>query len=121
MKVVSNSGPLINLAKVDQFPLLRDLFQHITIPPAVFEEVVVRGGSQPGAGETNTASLSALPQLATRIQAALPHAPPGCRAHPAGRLRWAQKEPQGMRCRGASAKCHLFCLSAHASAHFFRP
>jgi uncharacterized protein len=55
MKVVSNSGPLINLAKVGQFTLLRDLFQHITIPPAVFEEVVVRGGGQPGAGETNSA------------------------------------------------------------------
>jgi predicted nucleic acid-binding protein len=40
---------------VDQFTLLRDLFQHITIPPAVFEEVVIRGGGQPGAGETNTA------------------------------------------------------------------
>ena len=52
MKVVSNSGPLINLAKVGQFTLLRDLFQHITIPPAVFEEVVVRGGGQPGSGET---------------------------------------------------------------------
>jgi uncharacterized protein len=55
MKVVSNSGPLINLAKVGQFTLLRDLLQHITIPPAVFEEVVVRGGGQPGAGETNSA------------------------------------------------------------------
>ena len=55
MKVVSNSGPLINLAKVGQCTLLRDLFQHITIPPAVFEEVVVRGGGPPGAGETNTA------------------------------------------------------------------
>jgi len=55
MKVVSNSGPLINLAKVGQFTLLRDLFQHITIPSAVFEEIVVRGGGQPGAGETNTA------------------------------------------------------------------
>jgi uncharacterized protein len=55
MKVVSNSGPLINLAKVSQFVLLQDLFQRITIPPAVFEEVVIRGGGQPGAGETNTA------------------------------------------------------------------
>jgi predicted nucleic acid-binding protein len=55
MKVVSNSGPLINLAKVDQFALLQDLFQHITIPPEIFEEVVVRGVGQPGAGETYTA------------------------------------------------------------------
>jgi predicted nucleic acid-binding protein len=55
MKVVSNRGPLINLAKVGQFNLLQDLLQRITIPPAVFEEVVIRGGGQPGAGETNTA------------------------------------------------------------------
>ena len=44
MKVVSNSGPLINLAKVGQFTLLQDLFQYITIPPEVFKEVAVRGG-----------------------------------------------------------------------------
>ena len=55
MKVVSNSGPLINLARVGQFALLQDLFQHITIPPEVFEEVVVKGVGQPGAGETYTA------------------------------------------------------------------
>jgi predicted nucleic acid-binding protein len=55
MKVVSNSEPLINLAKVDQFTLLEDLFQYIMIPPAVSGEVVIRGGGQPGAGETNTA------------------------------------------------------------------
>ena len=53
MKVVSNSGPLINLAKVGQFSLLQHLFQHIMIPPEVFEEVVVRGAGQPGAGETH--------------------------------------------------------------------
>jgi predicted nucleic acid-binding protein len=44
-----------DLDKVGQFTLLQDLFQHITIPPAVFEEVVIRGEGQPGAGETNTA------------------------------------------------------------------
>ena len=55
MKVVSNSGPLINLAKVGQFALLQNLFQHITIPPEVFEEVVVLGAGQPGAKETYTA------------------------------------------------------------------
>ena len=55
MKIVSNSGPLINLAKVGQFALLQDLFQHIMIPPEVFEEVVVRGAGQPGAEETHTA------------------------------------------------------------------
>ena len=55
MKVVSDSGPLINLAKVGQFTLLQDLFHNIMIPPEVFEEVVVRRVGQPGAGETYTA------------------------------------------------------------------
>jgi predicted nucleic acid-binding protein len=53
--VVSNSGPLINLAKVGWFTLLRDVFQHILIPIAVFEEVTVRGNGQPGATETRSA------------------------------------------------------------------
>jgi len=52
MKVVSNSGPLINLAKVGRFALLQNLFQNITIPPEVFAEVVVqsflRTSSVPG-------------------------------------------------------------------------
>lgn len=55
MKIVSNSGPLINLAKVGQFALLQYLFQHIMIPSEVFEEVVVRGAGQPGAVETHAA------------------------------------------------------------------
>jgi uncharacterized protein len=63
MKVVSNSGPLINLAKVGQFALLQNLFQHIIIPPEVFEEVVVRGAGQPGAGESSTAQWIVLGML----------------------------------------------------------
>src|ERR1700730_3659991 len=55
MKVVSNSGPLINLAKAGQFALLQNLFQNITIPPEVFDEIVVRGVGKPGAEETCTA------------------------------------------------------------------
>ncbi len=55
MKVVSNSGPLINLAKVGQFSLLEEIFQRILIPMAVFQEVAVRGAGQPGATETRTA------------------------------------------------------------------
>jgi uncharacterized protein len=55
VSVVSNSGPLINLAKVGQFSLLKDLFQRILIPYGVFEEVVVRGVGQPGSVETQRA------------------------------------------------------------------
>jgi uncharacterized protein len=45
--VVSNSSPLIYLAALGDFDLLRALFLEITIPPAVFEEVVVRGAGFP--------------------------------------------------------------------------
>jgi predicted nucleic acid-binding protein len=37
--VVSNTGPLIALASIGQFHLLRDLFDTIFIPPAVLDEV----------------------------------------------------------------------------------
>ena len=53
MSVVSNSGPLINLAKVGHLSLLKDLFQRILLPRWVFEEVVVRGAGQPGSVETS--------------------------------------------------------------------
>lgn len=41
--VVADSGPLIHLAAVKQFSLLKRFVQHILIPPPVFEEVVVQG------------------------------------------------------------------------------
>ena len=41
--VVSNSSPLVYLAALGDFELLRHLFGSIAIPQAVFEEVVVGG------------------------------------------------------------------------------
>jgi uncharacterized protein len=38
-KVVSDTGPLIALAQIDQFDLLRRLFVEIIIPPAVRAEI----------------------------------------------------------------------------------
>lgn len=37
--IVSNTGPLIALASIGQFHLLRDLFDTICIPPAVLDEI----------------------------------------------------------------------------------
>lgn len=54
--VVSNAGPLITLAKIQRSQLLKDLFGHIVIPHAVFDEVVLRGVGEPGAEETRNAS-----------------------------------------------------------------
>ena len=44
---VANASPLIALAKIDYFSLLRQLFQDIVVPEAVWQEVVVRGVGKP--------------------------------------------------------------------------
>lgn len=44
--VVSNSGPLMALAKLNQLSLLRKLFHQVSIPQAVYEETVMRGMAQ---------------------------------------------------------------------------
>ncbi len=42
-KVVSNSSPLIHLAKIDQLDLLKDFFSTVIIPEAVYHECVAEG------------------------------------------------------------------------------
>ena len=55
MIVVSNSSPLIALAKIGKLHILRELFGEITIPKAVWDEVVVKGRGKPGAEEVEKA------------------------------------------------------------------
>jgi predicted nucleic acid-binding protein len=45
--VVSNSSPLVYLAALDDFDLLRALFGEVAIPLAVFQEVAVDGAQFP--------------------------------------------------------------------------
>jgi hypothetical protein len=49
MNVVSNASPLINLARIGQLELLRELYGELHIPDAVWQEVVVAGAGLPGA------------------------------------------------------------------------
>lgn len=49
MTVVSNTTPLIGLAVVQRFDLLRQLFGEIHIPRAVYDEAVVAGREAGGA------------------------------------------------------------------------
>ena len=51
MIVVSDSSPLITLAKLGCFDLLNKLFPRIYISAAVYDEVVVAGVGLPGASE----------------------------------------------------------------------
>lgn len=43
MKVVSNAGPLIALARLGRLGLLNQLYGIVLIPPEVYQEVVVNG------------------------------------------------------------------------------
>ncbi|MFQ5686048.1 MAG: DUF3368 domain-containing protein [Candidatus Scalindua sp.] len=53
--IVSNSSPLINLSAIGEFNLLRELYEEILIPSAVWDEVVIKGKEQPGAAEVQNA------------------------------------------------------------------
>ena len=53
MTVVSNSTPLISLAKIESFDLLRRLYGTVTISTEVYAEVVESGAGLPGATETS--------------------------------------------------------------------
>lgn len=44
---VANASPLIALARIDRFSLLKSLFQDIAVPEAVWTEVVVQGTGKP--------------------------------------------------------------------------
>jgi uncharacterized protein len=54
--VVSNSSPLIAVAKIRLFHLLQRLFGKICIPSEVYIEVVIKGAGLPGATETQNAN-----------------------------------------------------------------
>ena len=57
MKVVSNASVLISLSSIDRLLLLRDRFPDgIAIPRTVWREVVVQGGTRPGAIEVAKSS-----------------------------------------------------------------
>ena len=47
--VIADSSPLIALATIEQLGLLQQLYQQAVIPPAVWDEVTVRGEGLPGA------------------------------------------------------------------------
>lgn len=62
MIAVSNSSPLIFLARLHYFPLLNRLFSRLIISPEVYEEVVISGEGLPGATEVaNSARIESRP------------------------------------------------------------
>ncbi|MBI4778586.1 DUF3368 domain-containing protein, partial [Candidatus Desantisbacteria bacterium] len=51
-----NATPLIALAKIDKVDLLRELFEEIYIPEAVYDDVVTRGRNRSGTDEVKNAN-----------------------------------------------------------------
>ena len=45
---MADSSPIISCARANKFGLLRDIYSSIVIPPAVYEEIVIRGHGKPG-------------------------------------------------------------------------
>ena len=49
--VVSNTSPIINFAVIGHLELLKELYEKIIIPQAVYHEITIKGASQAGADE----------------------------------------------------------------------
>jgi len=54
LTIVSNASPLITICKLKLFHYLPALYQRLTIPDAVFDEVVRKGAGRPGAIEVSS-------------------------------------------------------------------
>lgn len=55
MITVSDASPLIFLAKIGCFNLIKTLFQEVSVPQQVYIDVAVKGKNKPGAKEVNKA------------------------------------------------------------------
>ena len=54
--VVSNASPLINLARIQRFDLLKQFYGNVTIPAAVYDEVVIQGQERDGSRDVRSAA-----------------------------------------------------------------
>ena len=81
MIVVSDSSPLIALARIGQLNLLAKLYRRILLPPEVGHEVTVAGQDLPGAEQVRGAAWI---EVAAPRVAADPFFERGCRALGAG-------------------------------------
>ncbi|WP_446009810.1 DUF3368 domain-containing protein [Candidatus Electrothrix sp.] len=66
--VVSDSTVLIGLAKIDSLFLLKEMFQEIYLPEAVFREVTLDGWQKPGAEAVRNALWILRKQVSDRTQ-----------------------------------------------------
>ena len=66
MAMVSNSGPILSFARAHRFDLLREVVGTLTIPEAVYEDIVIRGAGKLGAEEVQHAAWITRAQVSDR-------------------------------------------------------
>jgi len=69
--VISDSSTLIHLAAIGRLDLLKRFYRRITIPPAVWREVVEHGGSRAGAVEVEQARQAGWIEVSAPVDVAL--------------------------------------------------
>jgi hypothetical protein len=65
--VVSNTSPITNLAAVGQLEVLRQLYDKVLIPQAVYGELTFGGAVQPGGREVQTLQWIETRQVTDRV------------------------------------------------------
>ena len=56
MLIVADTGPILSFARAGYVDLLRDVVGTLTVPEAVYEEIVVQGAGKPGAEDVQHAA-----------------------------------------------------------------
>jgi predicted nucleic acid-binding protein len=72
--MVADAGPILSFARANRLELLRQVVGELTIPDAVYEDIVVRGAGKPGSQETQQASW--IRRLSVRDRVAVDQLPP---------------------------------------------
>lgn len=65
---VADSSPIISFARAKKLHLIQKVCNEIIIPPAVYDEIVVRGKGKPGAEEIKNASWVTIRKPTNRIE-----------------------------------------------------
>ena len=86
MSIVADSGPILSFARANRLELLHQVITDLTIPDAVYEEIVIRGAGKPGSIEVQGASW--IRHLPVRDRAFVDQLPPNSIWENARPLRW---------------------------------
>ncbi|MBE7445975.1 MAG: DUF3368 domain-containing protein [Planctomycetia bacterium] len=61
--IVSDSSPIISLARVKKLHIIQGVYENVVIPPEVYKEIVIRGKGKPGAEEVKKATWISLQKI----------------------------------------------------------